>query len=55
MYIYHTCRTALLTLIGLFAIATVVMNSSAATATVANNTPLWRWASAMSTELDDLP
>ena len=30
MKMYHTCRTALLTLIGLFALATVVMNSSAA-------------------------
>ena len=30
MYMYHTCKTALLTLIGLFAIATVVMNSTAA-------------------------
>ena len=30
MYMYHACRTALLTLIGLFAIATVVMNGSAA-------------------------
>jgi hypothetical protein len=34
MYIYHTCKVALLTLIGLFAVATVVMNSSAASSGV---------------------
>jgi hypothetical protein len=29
MYMYITCKTAILALIGLFAIATVVMNSGA--------------------------
>jgi hypothetical protein len=37
MYMYITCKTALLTLIGLFAIATVVMNSGAESRSIARS------------------